>query len=123
MEISIPSIRIQEYKDEVNEQELMLNVDMIEERREKAQMRLIAEKEQLARRYNLKLRPHHIALNDLVLRKIFRPAVGAAKLNPGWEGPYRVRRVIGANTFKLAELDGTKIPKTWNSMHLRRYYD
>ncbi|CAN1215297.1 Gag-Pol polyprotein [Linum perenne] len=55
VEISIPSIRIQEYRDEVNKQELMLNVDMIEERREKAQMRLIAEKEQLARRYNQKL--------------------------------------------------------------------
>ncbi|CAN1285112.1 Transposon Tf2-6 polyprotein [Linum perenne] len=110
VEITIPSVRLNSFDPEENEQSLIHNIDMVEERREMAQLKLIAEKGMLARRYNKKLRLHHIKIGDPVLRKIFRPSEGAAKLDPGWEGPFRVRKVMGANTFKLARMDGTKIP-------------
>ena len=41
--------------------------------------------------------------NDLVLRRndISLPTQGEGKLATNWEGPYRVREVLGKGTYKL----------------------
>ncbi|GAA0148366.1 hypothetical protein LIER_07830 [Lithospermum erythrorhizon] len=44
------------------------------------------------------------------------------KLNPKWEGPYRVRRVIGPRTYELEELSGKTIDHTWHTVYLKKYY-
>ncbi|GAA0153414.1 hypothetical protein LIER_11658 [Lithospermum erythrorhizon] len=44
------------------------------------------------------------------------------KLNPKWEGPYRVRKVIGPGTYRLEELSGKEIDHTWHGVYLKKYY-
>ncbi|CAN1281364.1 Retrovirus-related Pol polyprotein from transposon 412 [Linum perenne] len=121
VEVNLPSLRIQLFNQGGNDAGLHHNLDMIEERREDAAIRLLAEKEQLARRYNAHLRPHHLEEGDWVVRKVFRPIPQQGKLNANWEGPYKVREVIGPSTFKLERPTGEPIHKTWNAMHLRKY--
>ncbi|CAN1224940.1 Transposon Tf2-9 polyprotein [Linum perenne] len=121
VEVNLPSLRIQHFNHDHNDTGLHHNLDLIEERREDAAIRLVAEKEQLARRYNAHLRPHQLEEGGWVVRKVFRPIPQQGKLNANWEGPYKVRDVVGPSTFKLERPNGEPIHKTWNSMHLRKY--
>ena len=61
---------------------------------------------------------------DLVLRKVFKNitdlSIGKFQLN--WEGPYIVTRAGESGSFALDKLDGTPVPRIWNVMHLKRYY-
>ncbi|CAN1314375.1 Transposon Tf2-11 polyprotein [Linum perenne] len=121
VEVNLPTLRIQHFNHDHNNAGLHHNLDVIEERREDAAIRLIAEKEQLARRYNAHLRPHQLEEGDWVVRKVFRPIPQQGKLNANWEGPYKVREVVGPSTFKLERPNGEPIHKTRNAMHLRKY--
>ncbi|GAA0159705.1 hypothetical protein LIER_16420 [Lithospermum erythrorhizon] len=44
------------------------------------------------------------------------------KLNPKWEGPYCVSRVLGPGTYELEEMDGKPVPRTWHSSKLSKFY-
>ncbi|CAN1216511.1 Transposon Tf2-11 polyprotein [Linum perenne] len=121
VEVNLLSLRIQHFNHDHNDTGLHHNLDLIEERREDAAIRLVAEKKQLARRYNAHLRPHQLEEGDWVVRKVFRPIPQQGKLNANWEGPYKVRDVVGPSTFKLERPNGEPIHKTWNSMHPRKY--
>ena len=46
----------------------------------------------------------------------------ARKLQPNWEGPYLMMRTGEAGSYAIDKTDGTPVPKMWNAMHLRRYY-
>ena len=69
-----------------------LHLDMIEERRERALIRLAAYQQQLARSYQKKVRKRVFKVGDLVLRKVFLNTKDPnhAKLGPTWDGPYLV---------------------------------
>ena len=107
-----------------NDELLGKNLDLINERREKATIHLAYYHQKLKQGYdaNVKLRP--LAPGDLVLRKV----VGAAKnpswgkLGPNWEGPYRITSVAGIRAFYLEDLDERAVPRPWNVNNLRRYY-
>ena len=47
---------------------------------------------------------------------------GAGVLGANWEGPYQVSQVVPPNTYKLAHLDDTMVPRAWNAEHLKKYY-
>ncbi|XP_072074122.1 uncharacterized protein [Arachis hypogaea] len=103
MEISQDSIRmLAEHHDEARQAEL----DLIEKIRETSAVRHRALQQQLSRRYAHKAR---------------RPS-SHGKLAATWDGPYRVYEVLGRGAYKLEELDGTKIPSTWNVNSLKQYY-
>ena len=74
--------------------------------------------------YNRKIKPHAFRTRDLVLRKVFENTADpvAGKFQPNWEGPYIVVRVGVAKSYTLNKLDGTLVPRMWNDMHLKRYY-
>ena len=43
------------------------------------------------------------------------------KLNPNWEGPYKVTLWQRKGTYHLETLDGWKLHHPWNTEHLRKY--
>ena len=61
---------------------------------------------------------------DLVLRKVFENTADptAEKLQPNWEGPYIVRRLGEPGSYAIDTIDGTPVPRMWNAMHLKMYY-
>ena len=63
-------------------------------------------------------------MGDFVLRKM--EAVGRAnekgKLTPNWEGPYKIREEVRDGTYRLEDLDGRRLPRTWNADNLKKYY-
>ena len=44
------------------------------------------------------------------------------KFRRNWEGPYRIQQLLGPNTCVLQTLQGETMGKTWNTMHLKKYY-
>jgi len=72
----------------------------------------------------VKVHPRTFQEGDLVLRKtvITNALREKGKLRLNWEGPYRIQKMLGPNTCVLQTLQGEIMGKTWNTMHLKRYF-
>ena len=97
---------------------------MTDEQWEAATIRITSYPRRLANSYNIQVKPRVFRPGDLVLRKVFEntvdPSVG--KFQPNWEGPCLVTRAGEAGSYAIDKIDGTPVPRMWNAMHLRRYY-
>ena len=97
---------------------------MVDELREAAKLRIAAYQQRIARSYDKNIRIRRFQVGDLVLRKAFQntsnPADG--KLAPKWEGPYEVEAEAGKGSYWLIDMEGVRIPRSWNAIHLKAYY-
>ncbi|XP_057746519.1 uncharacterized protein LOC130965775 [Arachis stenosperma] len=98
--------------------------DLVDEERNIAHVKELALKQRISLRYNHGVIRREFADDDLVLRRndIGPSTPREGKLALNWEGPYRIKAVIGKGAYKLERLDGSEIPRTWNAANLRRYY-
>ncbi|KAF8106166.1 hypothetical protein N665_0146s0012 [Sinapis alba] len=73
--------------------------------------------------YNKKVRSRPLQLGDLVLRKVFENTKEwrAGKLGTNWEGPYKITHVVKPRVYRLQTSSGEQIPRSWNSINLKRY--
>ena len=46
----------------------------------------------------------------------------AGKFQPNWEGPYVITRSEESGSYAIHKIDGTPVPRIWNVVHLKRYY-
>ncbi|XP_052114155.1 uncharacterized protein LOC127745461 [Arachis duranensis] len=121
LEISQQSLRTQvENHDQARQAEL----DLAEEVRSTAALQHRALQLQLGRRYAKKVLPRTFNIGDLVLRKTedARRPSAHGKLAATWDGPYRIVEILGRGAYRLEQLDGTKIPNTWNVSSLKQYF-
>ena len=58
------------------------------------------------------------------MRRVFEYMTNLAtnKFQPNWEGPYTIVRVGLGGSYALDKLDRMPVPRMWNVMHLKRYY-
>uniref|UniRef100_A0A2N9GEV7 Uncharacterized protein n=1 Tax=Fagus sylvatica TaxID=28930 RepID=A0A2N9GEV7_FAGSY len=91
LEIGLPTLRTSEWEPTRNDLAQSQALDLLEERREQAMIRLASYQQQLKKGYNKNIRPRSFQQGDLVLRKVLgntkNPTDG--KLGPNWEGPYQ----------------------------------
>ena len=78
----------------------------------------------MAKHYNSWVRHIDFKVGDLVLRKVMGAARDPTqgKLDPNWEGPYRITSWQRKGTYHLEMTDRQKLPHPWNIEHLRKYY-
>nr|GFB18482.1 reverse transcriptase domain-containing protein [Tanacetum cinerariifolium] len=106
-----------------NDEELRLNLDLLEERRERAAVREAEAKSKMMKYYNARVRGVTFNPGDFVYRSNdASQAVAGEKLGPKWEGPYEVTEALGDGAYKLWSTDGTILPRTWNIANLKRCY-
>ncbi|CAL1405791.1 unnamed protein product [Linum trigynum] len=122
-ELVLPSLRVQSYDSEDNHKKLLHQLDMIETRRDAALVRTLEEKMKVATAYNAKVKPRPLEEGDLVLKRNFEQKEGHGKLAAAWEGPYLVGEKLGAATYVLATMEGKPLKKTWNAIHLKKYFE
>ena len=84
----------------------------MEERREVVAIRNVAYKQKIARYHDAKAKTRVYRPGDLELRSVRATGKHVGKLNPNWEGPYRIRALLGPSTFKLEHLNGDGISRT-----------
>ena len=121
LETGFPLLRTSTITSDGNDELLKKSLDLIEEQRENAMVQLAYYQYKLKQGYdtNVKLRP--LAPGDLVLRKVLgttkNPAWG--KLEPNWEGPYRITSVAGISAYYLEYLDEKTLLHHWNVNNLK----
>ena len=97
---------------------------MTQELREAAAVRIVSYQQRLASLHNQCVKPRTFKVGDLVLRRVFENTTNPTdgKFQPNWEGPYMVVRVVTVGSYTLSRPDMTDVPKMWNAMHLKKYY-
>uniref|UniRef100_A0A2N9INS9 Uncharacterized protein n=1 Tax=Fagus sylvatica TaxID=28930 RepID=A0A2N9INS9_FAGSY len=124
LEVGIPTIRTTDFTVRTNEDNLRKDLDLLEERRDMATVRLASYHQRIKKEHDKNINHRVFRIGDLVLRKVMantrRPNEG--KLEPNWEGPYKVISPAGARLYRLEDLEGKPIPRPWNTCNLRKYF-
>jgi hypothetical protein len=68
-----------------------------------------------------KVRLKNIKPGHLVLRRVANPNT-VGKLQLKWEGPFLVVSSSRPGSYRLKDMDGNDIPRSWNADELWRYY-
>ncbi|KAI3794811.1 hypothetical protein L1987_37450 [Smallanthus sonchifolius] len=123
VELGMPTMRITAAKNGDNDQELRMNLDLLEERRERAAILEAKYKQIMAKYYNKNVIPHQFCSGEYVFRsnEASRAEPGG-KLGPNWEVPYQIKESLGKGAYTLIRIDGTDVPRTWNRAQLRKCY-
>ncbi|KAL0373454.1 UNVERIFIED_CONTAM: hypothetical protein Sradi_3261100 [Sesamum radiatum] len=109
------------FSEECNENLLRENLDLIEELKEKAFLRIQRYKNIMINSYNKRVKSQSFQVGDLVLRRAdaLKPI---GKLDPTWEGPYKVTSVIGKWAYEVEDPEGRPLPRLWNVHNLKKYF-
>ncbi|XP_073057191.1 uncharacterized protein [Primulina eburnea] len=97
VEIGQTSSRVESYQDD-NDQIRAMELDLIEEKRERAFIRMDAYRSRIMKSYNKKVRIRDFQVGDLVMKKV-NPAGDVGKLEARWEGPYKITRRVSSGSF------------------------
>ncbi|GJT39504.1 reverse transcriptase domain-containing protein [Tanacetum coccineum] len=123
VEIGMPTYRIAVVDAVHNDEELRLNLDLLEKRRERAEIREAKAKLNMKKYYNARVRGFTFRPGDFFYRcNDASHAVDGGKLGLKWEGPYEVIESLGDGAYKLRSTDGTILPRTWNIANLKKCY-
>uniref|UniRef100_A0A2N9F9V4 Reverse transcriptase domain-containing protein n=1 Tax=Fagus sylvatica TaxID=28930 RepID=A0A2N9F9V4_FAGSY len=124
LEVGMPTTRTTEFIVETNEDNLRKDLDLLEERRDLAVVRLASYQQRIRREHNKNIKPRVLRIGDLVLRKVMANTRKSndGKLGPNWEGPYKVLSQAGIGAFRLEDMDGKPVPRPWNICNLRKYF-
>jgi hypothetical protein len=68
-----------------------------------------------------KVRLKNIKPGHLVLRRVANPDT-VGKLQLKWEGPFLVVSSSRPGSYRLKDMDGNDIPRSWNADEVQRYY-
>nr|GEV56697.1 reverse transcriptase domain-containing protein [Tanacetum cinerariifolium] len=106
-----------------NDEELWLNLDLLEERRERVAIREAKAKSKRRKCYNARVKGVTFWPGDFVYRSNNTShAMDGGKLGSKWEGPYEVMKALGDGAYKLRSTDGMVLLRTWNIANLKKCY-
>ena len=124
LEIGMPTTQTIEFDVKTNEDNLRRDLDLLEERRDLAVVRLASYQQRIKKKHDKNIKPRMFRVGEFVLRKVVantrRPNEG--KLGPNWEGPYKVVSLAGGGSYRLENLERKAIPRPWNTCNLRKYF-
>ncbi|GJY34969.1 reverse transcriptase domain-containing protein [Tanacetum coccineum] len=122
-EIGMPTYRTMAVDAVHNDEELQLNLDLLEERRERTAIRETKANLQMTKYYHARVRGVTFRPEDFVYRSNDAShAVTGGKLRPKWEGPYEVTEALRDRAYRLRSMDSTVLPRTWNIANLKKCY-
>ncbi|GJW37673.1 reverse transcriptase domain-containing protein [Tanacetum coccineum] len=123
VEISMPTLRTAKVDMIKNNEDLGINLDLLEEKREQAAIQEARSKAKMEKYYNAKVRSISFRPGDFVYRNNEAShAEDGGKLGPKWEGPYEVTEALGRGAYKLRDRNGNTLPRTWNVCNLKKCY-
>ncbi|GKA52268.1 reverse transcriptase domain-containing protein [Tanacetum coccineum] len=112
-EVGMPTYRTAVMDVVHNDEELQLNLDLLEERRERVTIHKAKAKLKMTKYYNARVRGVTFRPGDFVYRSNDAShVVDGGKLSPKWEGPYEVTEALRDGAYMLRSMDGTVLPRT-----------
>ena len=108
-----------------NDSLLVECLDLLEEYRDTATIRLAEYQPKLAQCYNQDIKVREFSAGNLVLRKAAGSMrdTNARKLAQTWEGPYRITAIVGVEAYYLKDMDEIPLPRPWNVHNLKKFYE
>jgi hypothetical protein len=105
-EIGCPNARVLYFFPQNNDQGLRVNLDLLEESILTTAVKNEAYRRKATQYHNARVKNKTFKQGDLVLRKLEATSnrESSGKLAPTWDGPFRVTRVVKANTCHLQDL-------------------
>ena len=118
--MELTSYRIGNHDEARNDEAIRLQLDLVDEVRAIAEQRLARYQDRMAKHYNSLVQHRDFKVGDLILRKVMGVARDPTqgKLDPNWEGPYRITSWQRKGTYHLETIDRQKLPHPWNTEHL-----
>ncbi|KAL2240129.1 UNVERIFIED_CONTAM: Retrovirus-related Pol polyprotein from transposon [Sesamum indicum] len=120
-EIGEESQRVMQYEPQTNQAKRSFDLTVIEEKREAAYARILHHKGLMMKSHDRKIRPRQLQVGDLVLKKV-EASKHVGKLEPPWEGPYKVTEIRKKGTYRLQYMQGRDLPRPWNIQNLKKFY-
>nr|GEV10322.1 reverse transcriptase domain-containing protein [Tanacetum cinerariifolium] len=122
-EIGMPTYRTTVADVMHNDEELQQDLDLLEERRERAVIREAKDNLKMTKYYNARVRGVTFRPGDFVYHSNdVSHAIDRGKLGLKWKGPYEVTKALGDGAYKLRSTDGTVLLRTWNIANLKNCY-
>ena len=108
----MPNFRTLNFNQKNNKIELRLNLDLLDEKRERAEIRQAAYKLQVSKYYNQRVNHKSFLPGNLVLRRftVSTKEPNTGKLGPTWEGHYKVTKISRPGTYWLKDINGKAFP-------------
>jgi hypothetical protein len=124
VEVGSPSFRVAYYNPELNDEKAKLYLDLLQEKRDDAQVTWAAYQNRTARYFNKLVVPKKFQLGDWVLRKVslMTKDTTEGKMAPKWEGPNEVVGCHQKGAYRLMTEIGKTLPRSWNAEHLKKYH-
>nr|GEV39743.1 reverse transcriptase domain-containing protein [Tanacetum cinerariifolium] len=111
VEIGMPTLRTTEVDMIKNDEALEINLELLEEKREKVSIQEAKSKAMMEKYYNARVRNTSFKPGDLVYRSNEAShAEEGGKLRPKWERPYEVTEALGKGAYKLRGRDRSNLP-------------
>jgi len=98
-----------------------VNLDLLDEVRKQARVKVEALKRRVEQKQRFKLRPLQFQIVDLVIQKA-HPYQLENKFSPKWTGPFHMVEALENGAYRLETLEGGAIPRTWNGVNLKFYF-
>ncbi|KAL2237223.1 UNVERIFIED_CONTAM: Gag-Pol polyprotein [Sesamum indicum] len=108
-EIREETTRVVQYEPKENSQERSFDLTVIEEGRDRAYAKILRYKSMMTKSYNRRVRSRSFQVGDLVLKKV-EVTKHVGKLDPTWEGPYKVVEIRKKGTYTLQDMEGKNLP-------------
>ncbi|XP_074267162.1 uncharacterized protein LOC141590469 [Silene latifolia] len=119
-EVRVPTHKYGCIIEDRNQVEMASSLDI----RTNAQIRMASYRQTVARSYNKNLKVRTLQVGDLIPRKFFQNTKNrlAGKFAYNWEGPYQVESIVGNQSYRLMTMEGQMVPRSWNIIHLKKYF-
>ncbi|XP_070054623.1 uncharacterized protein [Nicotiana tomentosiformis] len=123
VEVGEPSLRYSHESGPRNDESRRQELDEVEEQRDMAYIRMIAQKQQAECYYNKKEKVRPLKVGDYVLKAKTQASkdLREGKLGTNWYGPYKITATSNKGPFQLETLEGKLLPNNWNITHLKYF--
>ena len=120
VEVEEPSTRRLLFQQQQNKENMRVEFETTNEVQEMVRIKEEATKLWTSRRYNKKVQPRAFQPGDLTwrVRDETRKDPQAGNHDPNLEDPFGVTTSLDNEAYRIQELDGKAIPRTWNATHL-----
>ncbi|XP_042416067.1 uncharacterized protein LOC122005181 [Zingiber officinale] len=119
VEVGIESDRVLHYNGE-NGGRRWMELDMVDETRDKAIARLTAYRQRMRQNYNRRVIPRSFQVGDLVWKRV-KPVGDVKKLEAPWTGPFKVIEKLRSGAYYLEDAEGRRLDRPWSANHLQPY--
>ncbi|XP_070013441.1 uncharacterized protein [Nicotiana sylvestris] len=124
VEVGEPSLRYSNESGPSNDESRLQDLDEVEERRNIAHIRMVAQKQQVERYYNKRAKVRPLKVGDCILKAKTQASKdpNEGKLGTNWDGPYKIIAATKKGAFQLETMEEKLLQNNWNVAHLKYFH-